>query len=150
MREPRIPPPLRAAAALLAALAIALAGCAAGGDGPPAIARGASCARCGMGIADLKFATTRRVAEKWRAYDSIECLLADRSAAAGGSAWLTDYETKTLLPEAEAWVLHGDFPSPMGGGLAAFADRAAAESLAVATHGTVSRLAAVAPARGAP
>ena len=152
MRERRRSTSAFAALAAVVVLAIALAGagCAGRGDGPPPIAKGSSCARCGMGIEDLKFATTREVATKWRAYDSIECLIADRARLEGGPAWLTDYETKRLLPESAAWVLHGDFPSPMGGGLAAFADRAAAESLAVATHGAVTRLAELSPAGSTP
>ena len=149
MRERRASSP--AVVALFAlVLAAASVGCGAGGEGPPAIHRGSSCARCGMGIEDLKFAATRRSEAKWLAYDSIECLIADRPGRAGGPAWLTDYETKTLLPETAAWVLHGDFPSPMGGGLAAFADRAAAESLAVPTHGAVTRLADLSSAGSAP
>jgi len=139
-----------AAALAVVAVALVLAGCAGRGDGPPPIVKGSSCARCGMAIEDLKFATTREVGAKWRAYDSIECLVADRAGQEGGPAWLTDYESKRLLPESAAWVLHGDFPSPMGGGLAAFADRAAAESLAVATHGAVTRLAELPPAGSTP
>jgi nitrous oxide reductase accessory protein NosL len=149
MRDRRLPS-LALAVLVVLALAVAGAGCAGRGDGPPPIAKGSSCARCGMGIEDLKFAATREVEAKWKAYDSIECLIADRANLEGGAAWLTDYETKKLLPESAAWVLHGDFPSPMGGGLAAFADRAAAESLAVATHGTVARLADLMPAGSTP
>ena len=159
MRERRLAPPVRspllafvlALAVAAVALALGVAGCGARGDGsPPPIRAGSACAQCGMGIADLKFASTRSVEGTWRAYDSIECLRADGARVEGGPAWLTDYETKSLLPEAAAWILHGDFPSPMGGGLAAFADRAAAESLAVATHGVVTRLADVAPAGSVP
>jgi len=126
---------------------LGVSGCARNGDGPPPIRPGTTCTRCGMDIADLKFASTRKVDGAWRAYDSIECLVADRQRAAGGEAWLADYETKSLLSEVDVWILRGDFPSPMGGGLAAFASRAAAASLAVATHGDVLRLAAL-PAAG--
>ncbi len=137
--------------ALLLVVALAAPGCGArAGSGPPSIRPGTACARCGMGIEDLKFASTREAGGAWRAYDSIECLVADRTRVPGGTAWVADYETKTLLPEAAAWILHGDFPSPMGGGLAAFADRPAAESLAVATRGTVGRLSALPPAGGTP
>jgi len=142
--------PVRETLVVLLVVLLAAAGCAPTGDGPPPIRRGAACAACGMDIVDLKFASTRSVDRAWRAYDSIECLITDRTRAAGGEAWLADYETKALLPEAEAWVLRGDFPSPMGGGLAAFADRAAADSLAVATHGTVLRLATLAATGGRP
>ena len=90
--------------------------------------------------ADLRFAASREVEGRWRAYDAIECLLTDRARRPGGPAWLSDYTTKALRPEKELWVLRGDFPSPMGGGLAAFATRAEAESLAFATDGVVARL----------
>ncbi len=127
-------------------VAITAFGCGVRADGaPPPIRPGTACARCGMGIEDAKFAATRKVEKTWRAYDAIECLIADRAGAAGGPAWVADYETKALLPESAAWVLHGDFPSPMGGGLAAFAERAMADSLAVLTHGTVGRLSAFPP-----
>ena len=149
MRDRRIPSALLVALVALV-LAVAAAGCGARGDGPPPIRAGTACARCGMGIEDLKFPATRRVETKWLAYDAIECLIADRARLEGGPAWLTDYETKALLPEDSAWVLHGDFPSPMGGGLAAFADRAVAESLAVVVNGRVTRLAELGPAGSTP
>jgi len=114
---------------------------------PPPIASGAACATCGMSVDDARFVATRRVDGRWLVYDAIECLVADRVPRAGGVAWLTDFETGALAPEGERWVLRGDFPSPMGGGLAAFADRAVADSLAVATRGSVARLADL-PARG--
>lgn len=149
MRKHRLVPWARLALLFVAMLAAPGCGVRAGG-GPPPIRPGTACARCGMGIEDLKFASTREAGGAWHAYDSIECLVADRTRVPGGPAWVADYETKTLLPEAAAWILHGDFPSPMGGGLAAFADRPAAESLAVATHGTVVRLSALPPAGNTP
>jgi nitrous oxide reductase accessory protein NosL len=137
-------------APLFLALLVA-AGCA-GADAasPPPIERGTPCARCGMAVEQPGFAAVRRVERKWRTYDAIECLVADRGRTAGGAAWLTDYDTRALLPEADAWVVHGSFPSPMGGGLVAFADRAEAESLAAATAGTVGRLADVRDPERAP
>ena len=56
-------------------LLIVLAGCA---SGPPRIAKGTPCARCGMAVAELRFACESRREGAWRTFDSIECLIADR------------------------------------------------------------------------
>lgn len=132
----------RLAAIVLGLALVGLAGACAprGGDRPPSIEAGTPCARCGMGIENLRFAAARRVEGRWRVYDAIECLLADRARIAGGPAWLSDHTTKAMRPADELWVLRGDFPSPMGAGLAAFASRAEAESLAFVTDGVVARL----------
>ncbi len=119
--------------------AVAAAGCAAGDR--PRIARGATCASCSMEIADLRFAAARRVAGRWRAYDAIECLIRDAAARPGGPAWLSDYDGQTLHPQDSMWVVKGEFPSPMGGGFAAFTERAAADDVAAQTRGAVGRLA---------
>jgi len=116
-------------------LLIVLAGCA---SGPPRIAKGTPCARCGMAVAELRFACESRREGAWRTFDSIECLIADRKEAE--PAWLTDYDTRTLHAADSMWVVHGSFPSPMGGGYAAFLDPAAARDIAARTHGSVARL----------
>lgn len=126
------------------ALLLLVAGCAAP-VGPPAIEAGTPCAACGMGIQDLRFACERRTADGWRAFDAIECLMRDVAGApAIRDAWLADYDTAALLPADSLWVVHGDFPTPMGGGLAAFGRRSAADSVALATRGRVDRLGAFA------
>jgi hypothetical protein len=130
-------------AALLAALA---AGCARS-PGPPPIRLGSACAGCGMEVRDLRFACERESAGGWRAYDAIECLIRDAGsgatgAPAAGGVWLADYDRQTLHPADSLWVVRGSFPSPMGGGFAAFLSRAAADSIASATQGRVARLAA--------
>ncbi len=127
-----------------AALAIAmlLAGCTAAGEGPRPIPVGADCAVCGMGIVDLRYACEDADHGRFRFFDSIECLIASDPPA--GRAWLADYDTKTLHAADSLWVLHGDIPSPMGGGYAAFLERDAADDVARARGGRVTRLAAVA------
>jgi nitrous oxide reductase accessory protein NosL len=122
---------------LLVALLLAgtVAGCA---SGPPRIAAGTPCVRCGMGVAEMRFACESRRDGAWRTFDSIECLIDDRKP--GEPAWLTDYDTRTLHPADSMWVVHGSFPSPMGGGYAAFLDAAAARDVAARTQGTVARL----------
>jgi len=130
---------------LIAALLLG-AGCA-GPGGPPAIAIGTPCAACGMEVRDLRFVCERRSGGTWRVYDAIECLMRDaRHAAAAtppgmGDAWLADYDSRALHAADSVWVVRGSFASPMGGGLAAFRDRAAADSIAAVTSGRVDRLA---------
>lgn len=106
----------------------------------PALALGTPCASCSMGIADARFASACRIDGRWRHYDSIECLIRDPGLAAADRTWLSDYDTRTLHPADSLWVVKGEFPSPMGGGFAAFATRAAADQVARETHGAVGRL----------
>ena len=60
---------------------------------------------------------------------------------AGPQVRLADYDTRRLVPVDSLWIVHGDFPTPMAGGLAAFARREAAEQVANETHGTLHRFA---------
>lgn len=126
---------------LIAALLLGT-GCAAGSGTPP-IAVGTPCAACGMEVQDLRFACERKAGRGWRVYDAIECLTRDAGSAAGGTgdAWLADYDSRTLHAADSLWVVRGAFASPMGGGLAAFRNRPAADSVAAMTSGRVDRLA---------
>jgi len=90
-----------------------------------------------MEISDLRFACEKSVGRGWRIFDSIECLLRDPNA---GSSVLTDYDSRLLHSADSLWVVHGAFPSPMGGGYAAFLDRAAADTVAAQAQGEVGRL----------
>ena len=118
------------------ALLWVVAGCARNA-GPPAIELGVECATCGMEVSDLRFACERSTAQGWRVYDSIECLLRDDAA---GESVLADYDAKSLHLSDDLWVIHGSFPSPMGGGYAAFVSRATADSVAARTTSVVGRL----------
>jgi hypothetical protein len=118
---------------------LAAAGCSRPADAP-AIAWGTPCAACGMSIEDRRFACEREAGRRWRAYDSIECLLRD-GAGAGGLAYLADHDRSTLHAADSLWVVKGEFLSPMGGGYAAFLERGAAEEIAARTRGRVGRLA---------
>jgi nitrous oxide reductase accessory protein NosL len=71
-------------------------------------------------------------------YDSIECLVRDADSPAG--AWLADCDDRTLHAADSMWVVRGELPSPMGGGLAACLRREAAEETAARTRGAVLRL----------
>ena len=139
MREPRIVPALAIVAAL------ALAGCGAS-DRPPRLSSGLRCEACGMDLGDLRFASSRRAGGGWQSYDSIECLVRDAAAKPGGAVWLPDYDQAALHPADSMWVVKGSFPTPMGGGLAAFLDRATADSVAALTNGRVDRFDAIAAA----
>ena len=100
-----------------------------------------------MEVRDLRFACERREGRAWRRFDAIECLLHDAPGAPGAEAWLTDYDAITLHAGDSMWVVQGSFPSPMGGGYAAFLRRDDADRVATLTHGRVGRLAAIAPMR---
>src|SRR5262245_36118982 len=137
----------RALRVCVATLAMASAAGCARPQGPPAIRAGAACAACGMDVHDLRFACERApgAGNDWRVYDAIEWLIRDAAAdsaaaAAGREAWLADYDRGSLRPADSLWVVRGNFPSPMGGGYAAFLSRAAADSIAAATQGRVERL----------
>ncbi len=129
------------------ALSILLAGCGRRA-GPPPIARGAPCAGCGMTVTDLRFACEREAQAGRKVYDSIECLMGGLADGAPGAAALADYDSGILHRADSLWVVKGDFPTPMGGGYAAFLARAAADSVAAATGGRVGRLADFVAARG--
>ena len=119
----------KSAAAVIAALL--LAGCA---TGPEAFHFGEDrCEHCRMTIADPRFAA-QAVLETGRAvkFDGIECmttwLQANEAASLVQETWVSDGNgTGTLIAAAEATFAHDDaIRSPMGAGLIAFADEAAA------------------------
>lgn len=118
-------------------LALPAAGC--GSGDRPRIAAGSRCAACSMDIADLRFASARKVQGRWRGYDAIECLIRDAAATPGGPAWLSDYDARTLHPADSMWVVKGSFPTPMSGGFAAFLDPSGADEVARETKGAVDR-----------
>ena len=118
-------------------LLLAVAGCAPRG---PRVAFGTPCTACSMTITDARFACVRLDGGRWKSFDSIECLLHD-GRPAESHVRLADYDTRRLVPAESLWIVHGEFPTPMGGGLAAFAGRQAAGQVAQETHGTVHRFA---------
>lgn len=101
---------------------------------------GTPCAACGMPINDARFACLRGSRGAYRSYDAIECLRRGGSAAPGEAIYLADYDTASLHAADSIWVVRGDFPSPMGAGLAGFLDRAIADQVAAETRGRVGRL----------
>ena len=108
-----------------------LAGCA---TGPEAFHFGEDrCAHCRMTIADTRFAA-QAVLDTGRAvkFDGIECLTGwlktNIDAARTQETWVSDGNgSGTLIPATEATFAHDEaIRSPMGAGLIAFADEAAA------------------------
>jgi len=108
----------------------------------PRIRLGTPCVTCGMNIQDLRFACLRREKDGDRPYDSIECLVKDAAGRTqdGERVYLADYDEQRLHDAESVWVVKGDFPTPMGGGLAAFATLESAREVADRTHGHVGRL----------
>lgn len=120
-------------------LALAPVGCARSSD-RPRVELGSPCAACGMPIGDARFACVRGSGGAYRSYDAIECLVRGGSAEGGEAIYLADYDTGSLHAADSIWVVRGDFPSPMGAGLAGFLHRASADQVAAETRGTVGRL----------
>jgi nitrous oxide reductase accessory protein NosL len=126
--------------AVAAACAMLATGCSVR-TGPPRVDFGTPCRACGMPIRDPRFACVRGDGGKRAQYDAIECLLHDGSPRRGEEIYLSDYGRPALHAADSMWVVKGEFPSPMGGGLAALLSRAGAEQIATETRGRVGRLA---------
>ena len=126
-------------ATILALFLAVVAGCSVE-PGPLRVQIGNPCATCGMAVQEIRFAALLRTEGGDRQYDSIECLVKD-AGTAGGGVYLADYDRGALHAAESLWVVKGDFPTPMGGGLAAFASIESAREVAERTHGRVIRLA---------
>jgi copper chaperone NosL len=131
--------------ALFATSLMAACGGGGGGTGAPGIALGKDvCAECGMKVEDGRFTAALRDGNGVQVFDSIECAaraVRKRGGESGGEVWLADFDTGVLHREADMTVVLADYPSPMGGGFAAFADPVHASSEAAARGGVTGRLA---------
>ena len=101
------------------------------------------CARCGMVIADGRFASAWRDADgKARVFDDPGCMLLDQmkfAPAEGTAYWVADYRDETLIDATlAAYVVSDAIRSPMAYGIAAFATRAAADGALGALGGSVA------------
>ena len=125
--------------AVAAALAAAAA-CGARGDGPPAIEVDRTpCAHCGMLISEPSYAAAyQTTAGDSRVFDDIKCLLdaARRETDPGRLRfWFHDAATGAWIDRGEAvFVTSPTLRTPMGGGVVAYRDPAAAQK-AAADHG---------------
>jgi hypothetical protein len=93
-----------------------------------------------MSIRDTHFACVRGSRGHYLQFDSIECLLRNGPARTGELIFLPDYDRAQLCLADTVWVVQGSFPTPMGGGFAAFATEASARDVGARTKGRVGRL----------
>jgi hypothetical protein len=96
-----------------------------------------------MAVQEVRFAGLLRNGDGDRQFDSIECLVKD-SNFRSARIYLADYDQGDLHAAESLWVVKGDFPTPMGGGLAAFASVESAREVAERTQGRVGRFAELA------
>lgn len=124
---------------------LVLGGCAAQETGPqpPAIVYGQdACDECGMLIDDAHFATaTLDLKGNAHKFDDIGGMLIyhmDHPESQVKAYFVHDYNTQSWLRgESAVYVRSPQLKTPMGDGIAAFADRAAAEKFAADMQGTV-------------
>lgn len=109
-------------------------------DDPPPISYGRDvCVRCGMIVSDPRFAAAYRLDDgsEWMFDDLGELVahLIEHDRLGGARAWVNDRDTGEPVPAIDAYFVHvpGD-ATPMGWGVSAFGNRAAAEAFAAA-HG---------------
>lgn len=125
-------------------LGAAVVGCRGGSGEAPRVALGtAICDACGMTLTDARFVAVVKDGDTERAYDSIECLVRvwrTSGEPVSDAIWLSDFDAKTLRRQSELTLVHADYPSPMGGGYAAFADRDRARAEAAARKGEFGTL----------
>ncbi len=130
---------------VLALLALGLASCAAppAEPNPPDIVYGQDiCDACGMIISEARFAAAAALANgEALKFDDIGDMLRYRAAHSdlAVAAWFVhDHPSETWLNAANAtYVLSPEVATPMGHGLAAFSDPAAADAFAAEFHGEV-------------
>lgn len=133
----------RRLAAAAAALAL-LASCAGGPPEPaPILLDEDACSYCRMAISERRYAAELVTREgRVERFDDAGCLAAwlrEHGRPEGAAAFVTDYRTGDwLAAEAATYVASPALPTPMRSGLAAFADRAAAEAAAAELGGEVA------------
>lgn len=102
------------------------------------------CQLCWMPIPDNAFACEAIHNGKVLKFDAVECLvgylrIARLADSSGVEAFVRDADTKAWLKAREACFFRGDINSPMGAGIAAFADSASAAVLLKDFKGTIIR-----------
>jgi copper chaperone NosL len=125
---------------LLAAI-IAVSACHRASPGPPEIVVDQSvCSRCGMLISEPLYAAAYKAeGQAPRMFDDIGCLrAAARDEDAPIVTWFHDAGDREWIPGAgTVFVASSTFHTPMGGGLIAFRDAAAAQRSALEHRGQV-------------
>ena len=133
--------PLARFAGLLT-IALLSAACSPEGEAPPEIVVDrAACSHCTMLISEPRYAAAYRApGADARVFDDIACLLeAARTEAAGELRfWFHDgNDGQWIDGETAMFVASPEFRTPMGGGIIAYRDRAAAETAARTYRGDV-------------
>lgn len=128
---------LRRARAMALALALGCVYCCGGGTPEPVaiVLDEDACDRCRMAISERRYAAQLVTREgRIERFDDLGCLAArirERGRPEGAGAYVAAYRGGAwLAAETAAYVVSPALPTPMGYGLAAFADRAAAEAAA--------------------
>lgn len=107
-------------------------------DRPEILVDRTACSHCGMLISEPLYAAAyQRPGADARVFDDIGCLR-DAARAEDGplTFWFHDANDETWIDGAAAvFVASPEFRTPMGGGLLAYRDRAAAEHAAATRHG---------------
>jgi copper chaperone NosL len=118
------------------------AGCKGQNEGPPAIEVDRSrCAHCGMLVSEPAYAAAYQVpGAEGRIFDDIRCLLdaVKREQDPGIRFWFHDAASAVWIDGDDAvFVTSSALRTPMGGGLIAFREAAAAQSYAQRHNGQV-------------
>ena len=101
-----------------------------------------ACSHCGMLISEPLYAAAYQApGAAARVFDDIGCLrAAARAEAPGLRFWFHDADDRRWIEGAGAvFVASSEIRTPMGGGLVAYRDPAAAERSAVRYHGRIIR-----------
>ena len=114
--------------------------CAGRAAAPPAIVVDrTACSRCGMLVSEPAYAAAIRWPDgRDEIFDDIGCLLAASRQVPGvnGQYWFHDAVTGKWITDASPlFVVSPELRTPMGGGIAAYRDRATAETAAARHHG---------------
>lgn len=131
---------MRVAVAL--ALTMWVGACAVRAANPPEVLVDRSaCSRCGMLISERAYAAAIRFADGHdELFDDIGCLIAELQARkpAGATFWFHDAADGEWISGVEPlFVTSPSLRTPMGGGVAAYRDRAGAEQAAARLGGQV-------------
>ena len=132
-------------AAILALTVSTAVGCSARADGPPRIeVDRIPCAHCGMLISEPTFAAAYRAPHgDARVFDDIACLLEAASHEQDRSGlrfWFHDAASSQWIDGGIAtFVKSASMKTPMGGGIVAYGDQAAATKAAAEKQGRLIR-----------
>jgi copper chaperone NosL len=127
---------------LLITLMIAAA-CGSESAGPPEIVVDrTACSHCTMLVSERRYAAAYEApGSDAKVFDDIGCLLqaAHKESATGLRYWFHDGNDGTWIEGDPVFVVSPEFRTPMGGGIIAYRDVAAAEQAAGTYHGRVVR-----------